>query len=515
MTPAAAYVRVSSTGQAADDRHSLPVQRDAIEQYAADNGYQIVAWYQDTTSGLRLWEREGVTQLRAAFHSSAFQAVIVFKLDRLSRTAGHQQIVLSEAKHAGVKIISLNDALDESPSGELITMVTGWSSEQEVANIRLRTQAGRKARAKSGKPIANGKAPYGLKWADDLKSHFSINEVEAPSIEAIFTAKASGQSLRSIAASLTQSGTPTPAGGVLWNQTTVRYLLTKPIYKGEVSAWNGDYLLPAGTAPAIVSPDLWEQAQRALADTKRTSFRRVKNPDFWLLRGGYLRCGNCDRVMSSRDSYSVYKGKKYHQRQYRCEGLRNDRGSCQTKPSINADKLDALVWAKVTEPLRNPDRLVEMVKGQQGDDPAVSGIKTIDRLLADSQKRVNNLSRAISMADDDDSISALLSDLKATNERRRMLEIERASLLAKQALWQQSQSDLDSLLGLAAVMRDSLDDLDAETTRLLFQALGVTVKVFRADVSPRWEISASIPLDQPFEVVMVSSTGRPGRSRAG
>ncbi len=515
MTPAAGYIRVSSANQA--DAYGPEIQRQGILEYADEHGLEIIEWFTDTHTGSALWERPEMSKLRAAFGSGGFKVVLVWRMDRLSREPGHALIVTSEAQYHGIELVSVCDPIERSESGELVGYVKAFAARQELNALKARTQSGRRARAKSGKPIANGKPPYGLSWADETKSRWNKNEMESPVVEAIFRAKASGQSLRSIAVNLNASGTPTPAGGRVWDVSTIRHILTNETYTGRAKAWRGQFELPKGVAPRIVSDELFDAAQQALTNGKRQPNREPKDPNHWLLRG-HIHCAYCGRALSLRRSYSTHKGKRYDQRQFKCDGRRGLGDTCNSRPSINADNLDRDIWQAITRPLRDPQALVRLVEDSRGQDPAAGSLKTITRLNSELQKKIVNITASLSQTDNEDARAVLISQLEGFVNQRKMLDIQRDELEEQQRAWQTTQADQDNLTRFVAVMAESLDDLDVPTRRLLLKALDVRVRVFKADIKPRWEITASIPLDESgsiLEGVFSSPTCRPGQSRAG
>src|SRR5215216_3901947 len=84
---AAIYCRVSSTTQ--EENASLPTQEERALVYAVAHGYDVVNVYRDTHSGLELYTRPRLTELRQAIRRGSFDVVIAFGLDRLSRDQNH------------------------------------------------------------------------------------------------------------------------------------------------------------------------------------------------------------------------------------------------------------------------------------------------------------------------------------------------------------------------------------------------------------------------------------------
>ena len=82
---AAIYIRVSSEGQATEERVSLDEQTRDIEAHAAERGYTIIQRYQDVASGVSR-TRPGFQRLQADARSGQFDIIIAWKSDRLARS---------------------------------------------------------------------------------------------------------------------------------------------------------------------------------------------------------------------------------------------------------------------------------------------------------------------------------------------------------------------------------------------------------------------------------------------
>ena len=79
------YIRVSTEQQASDDKYGIDVQKQAILLYANENGYSIVDWKVDEVSGAKD-DRTALNEiLYGDITNPPFEAVIIFKNDRLAR----------------------------------------------------------------------------------------------------------------------------------------------------------------------------------------------------------------------------------------------------------------------------------------------------------------------------------------------------------------------------------------------------------------------------------------------
>jgi len=142
----AVYVRVSTAGQ------DLQSQEPDLKAWLkANRKGRRVSWYRDKFTGTTM-RRPGMIELEADVHAGQVGAVVVWRLDRLGRTAHELLSWLNQLDVAGVEFVSVRDAIDTAtPAGKLLrTMLAGFAEyEREVISERVRAGI-KKARA-SGK----------------------------------------------------------------------------------------------------------------------------------------------------------------------------------------------------------------------------------------------------------------------------------------------------------------------------------------------------------------------------
>ncbi len=148
----AIYARCSTADQSVD------LQLDELRTYAANRGFDVVQTYTDNgVSGSKM-SRPALDQLLADAHRRKFDAVLVWKLDRLGRSLGHLIRLVDQLGSLGVDLISLRDTgMDTTgPTGKLIFHVMGAVAEfeREIIQERLRDglNAARARGVKLGRP---------------------------------------------------------------------------------------------------------------------------------------------------------------------------------------------------------------------------------------------------------------------------------------------------------------------------------------------------------------------------
>ncbi len=143
MKTTAIYVRVSHKSQ---DTRS---QKAELDKWA--DGRDDVAWYTDKASGTRM-QRPGMDRLLADIAVGKIGKVVVWRLDRLGRTAAGLTKLFADLIACEVGLYSLRDAIDLlTPSGRLMANVLASVAAFETEVRRERQQAGIEAARAAGK----------------------------------------------------------------------------------------------------------------------------------------------------------------------------------------------------------------------------------------------------------------------------------------------------------------------------------------------------------------------------
>ena len=117
---AALYARVSSDSQDVD--LSISAQLRSLRDYATKHDYQIVGEYVDEAESGRTSHRPAFRDMIALAKAKhpPFEAILVWKLNRFSRSRVDSVTYKTLLKSKGIRVISINEHLDESPSGQLL-----------------------------------------------------------------------------------------------------------------------------------------------------------------------------------------------------------------------------------------------------------------------------------------------------------------------------------------------------------------------------------------------------------
>ena len=202
-TRAIAYIRVS-TNQQADQGHSLLAQQEKVNAYASLYDLEIVETVVETGSAKNL-NREGLQGALAQIKSGKADALIVVKLDRLTRSvADLGYLVETYFNKAG--LLSVSEQIDtRSASGRLVLNVLASVSQWEREAIGERTAVVKQSMKANGL-YCGGIVPYGQML---VSGELVTNPNEQAIINRAKALKAEGHSLRTIATMFSNEGLKT------------------------------------------------------------------------------------------------------------------------------------------------------------------------------------------------------------------------------------------------------------------------------------------------------------------
>lgn len=153
----AVYMRVSTVGQ--DHRSQKADLERWVKAFAAD---EPVAWYIDKASGSSM-ERPAWRELEANVRSGAVSRIVVWRLDRLGRTAAGLTSLFEELLQLKVGLVSMREGIDlATPAGRMLAGVLASLAQYEREVSRERQTAGIQAARAAGKRWGGRKA--GSKW---------------------------------------------------------------------------------------------------------------------------------------------------------------------------------------------------------------------------------------------------------------------------------------------------------------------------------------------------------------
>ena len=239
------YARVSSAGQ--EDNTSLSVQATRCKSWCLAQGWTVADSSSDVASGATL-DRPALARLRSLLQPG--DAVVVLKLDRLSRSVVDLEPLLIEWEGLGVSIHSVSEPIETGTAmGRALLRILIVFAQAEREVITERVLSGKAKNAADG-GFNGGPAPFGYRRPNERGQPFEVEPSEAEIVMTLFKRYASGKYGLTRLRALTSC--PLSEGGI-------EGLLSNPTLTGR-HVWRG-VARPADHEP-IISDRLFRRVQK-------------------------------------------------------------------------------------------------------------------------------------------------------------------------------------------------------------------------------------------------------------
>lgn len=367
MKRALIYIRVSTTKQDRDG-YSVPMQKERLVSYCQAMGWVVAGVFVDPgVSGSSL-DRPGLAELIRAVDGKKGDVVLVYKLDRLSRSQRNIIYLLEDVfQPAGVAFVSMQESFDTSTVyGKAMLGILSVFAQMEREVITERTMLGRSGRAEKGYFHGGGTDPIGYDYVD---GQLVVNEEEAAQVRQVYELYAAGVSVSEITRRM--DGFSTKHGG--WHHTsTVGNVLDNPLYSGTVR-------FDGVAAPGVHEPII-PAALDANVKERRARVRRAVTVDTPYLLTGLIFCAKCgaryfpNKRPNGRVVYSC------HSRAKKSRKMVKD-PNCKA-PHYPIAELDAMVEAELFRFADNPGFLHKKRAARSSSDEVRHLDEEISRLMA-------------------------------------------------------------------------------------------------------------------------------------
>jgi len=377
------YGRVSSEDQA--ERGTIQNQIEFSTKYCDLHKINIDEQYLDdgVTGTLPLEERGDGLRLIEDAKAGKFSLVLIYRLDRLGRTARVILNAIHELEGHGVQVRSMTEPFDTGdPSGRFLVTILAGVADLDRSSTLDRLWNGANRAAREGKWLG-GIVPFGYLKEDaylipsiEPMRGFYMSEVEVVSmvyrltVEEHMSTKKIADYLNSLGVppSYTKDGRQIDKGkrkentAGIWRPGRVRGMIVNTTYKGiheygRRSKKQREII--SREFPSIVDVDVWERAQEVLHENQIGAMRNAKRK--YLLRS-LVKCGSCG-LSYCGTSYTGPSGlpKGY----YVCNGKLAyhgpDMGKCNSK-NIPQAWVEELVWSDIIRFVNDPDEVLQTLK---------------------------------------------------------------------------------------------------------------------------------------------------------
>jgi site-specific DNA recombinase len=178
------YARVSTDEQARSG-YSLAQQLEALREYAAREGYEVLEEVQDPGQSGASLERPGMDRVRDLVAAGGVCVVLAQDRDRFAREPAYHYLLKREFEEHGTKIRALNDKGDDTPEGELTDGILDQLGKYERAKISERSRRGKLQKAREGKVVAGPWPPYGFRY-NEARDNYLVDAERMAVMERIF-----------------------------------------------------------------------------------------------------------------------------------------------------------------------------------------------------------------------------------------------------------------------------------------------------------------------------------------
>ncbi|MCX4266447.1 MAG: recombinase family protein, partial [Firmicutes bacterium] len=226
------YVRVSTDNQL--ENYSIEEQTDRLKAYCQAKGWTLLHIYVDGGYSGGNTDRPALQEMLNAITQNHVDAVVVYKLDRLSRSQKDTLTLIEDKLLANhTDFVSINENFDTStPFGKAMIGMLSVFAQLEKDQITERFTMGRIGRSKAGYFHGGANAPTGYDYQDGM---LTVNEYEAMQVRQVFDLFLAGKSINAIYKQLAAQYT------TKWSAAKVRNVLQNSIYIGKVQFLQQEY----------------------------------------------------------------------------------------------------------------------------------------------------------------------------------------------------------------------------------------------------------------------------------
>lgn len=474
----ALYVRVSTTSQM-EEGYSIEEQKAKLESYCDIKDWHIYKVYTDGGFSGSTTERPALEQLIKDAQSKLFDTVLVYKLDRLSRSQKDTLYLIEDIfLKNNIEFVSLLENFDTStPFGRAVIGLLSVFAQLEREQIKERMQLGKLGRAKAGKSMMWAKTSYGYNYDKETGS-MNVNEYEALAVKEIYSSYLAGMSITKLRDKINEEYPKNPA----WSYRTIRGILANPVYCG-LNQYKGQTF--QGTHKPIISLVDFEQTQRELAKRQQTA-KELSNPRPFQAKymlSGLAQCGYCHAplkvilgaVRKDGSRFKRYECYQRHPRNTSGVTVYNDNKKCESG-YYDMELLEHYVLTRIAQLQNDPDKIKELFSDDTS--PAV------DRQAI--QKQIDSLTLKLSKLNDlylDDRIT--LDELRSKSadfiKQRSSLEDEIKKASTDKQVGKREK--IEKLLDASSVL-----DMSYDNQKVIVRELIEKVQVTSDKIVIRWKI---------------------------
>lgn len=375
------YVRYSSSNQT---EQSIEGQTRVCQEFCKRHDIKIVEIYADraTSASKDIEKRVSFLKMIKDSEKNLFDAVIVYKLDRFSRTRYDMANYKYRLKKNGVQLISATENISSDPEGIILESVLEGMAEFYSAELSQKINRGLRESAYKHNDIG-GHPPLGYKIVD---KKLVIDETTAPIVREAFKMYADGHTVADICRTFNAKGWRT-SRGAKFGKSSFSKMFHNERYIG---VYTFHEYRAENAIPAIIDKDLWNRVQARVGAQKPSGTYKAKRGIYLL--SGKLFCGHCGSKMNGNCNTQNYF-------YYSCYGKKNIRAGC-TKKNLRKEFIEDVVVQDALSLLtdENIETIADVAVRQNASEiESETKIPAIRGQLHETQVSLNNILKAIEM----------------------------------------------------------------------------------------------------------------------
>lgn len=444
------------------------------------------------------------------------QIVLVYRLDRISRSIADFFQLLEQLEKYNVKFISVTEKFGSSPMATAMMGVTSVFSQFEREVIAERIRDNMLELSKTGRWLG-GNTPLGFQSQESshtdhmgkIRKSYKLITVnhEIATVKLIYDKFLELNSLTQLETYLINSNIKT-RNNKNYSRFAIRNILNNPVYavadiklinyfeglgcqiynpqpdydhQYGIMAYNrtkqikgrstklrdySEWIIAIGQHQGIISSDNWIKVQNMINTNKDKTFRKVKSTS--ALLSGLLICKNCGSYMRPKNGRINKEGKQSFY--YVCELKEKSNGEKCNMNNLNGLKVDEMVIEQIKQMQSTNSALLTKLaqdkkKLNAAEDTQLAEKEHLQHLTAKNKKEIDNYIKKLSLIDDDDITAMVISNVKKLKEENEEIENKLSELNQHVHLTLANDTTLNYIAQKLASFGDEIESFEVTQQR--------------------------------------------------
>ena len=520
----AIYSRKSKfTGKGESIGNQVELCREYIRSHYGDSSAENASVFEDEGFSGGNLNRPGYKDMMKAAHEHQISAIVVYRLDRISRNISDFSNLIGELSRLDVDFVSIREQFDTgSPMGRAMMYITSVFSQLERETIAERIRDNMHELAKTGRWLG-GNTPTGYS-SESVKTvtvdgktrkacKLKLIPEEAETVKTIFRLFAEHDSLTAVETELLRQRTVTKTGRN-FTRFSIKNILQNPVYliadgdawqyfvdrqaelfadRSEFDGTRGvlaynrtdqekgraainlpieEWIITVGQHPGLVPGQAWVKVQESLERNKSKGYRKPRSNEALLTGLLFCRCGN--RMYPKLSKRLTADGKPVYT--YVCKlKERSQRSRCNLR-NANGNMLDMSIVDEIKKLAGDDSHFMEQLEKSRkfytgSREQYDVQLEDLRRESAENDKKIAGLVDSLAEMGDRAARSHIAERIEALSKDNEALRVrigELEGLTAQQAL---SDMEFDMMRQLLVTFRDSIDAMTIQQKRAAVRTL--------------------------------------------